>query len=117
MDHVKPHRTPTMEPTMSLSFFRPPRDLADAYRTLTDPGAHNCHPAVIQTTWQFLKEGRGHRFYPERLSLTAHLIEEPAPQASPAPAAVNQIDAARVAAIPLIRRIIGTRAPAPKGAA
>lgn len=94
---------------MSLPFFRPPRDMADARATLTTPAIHNGHPAIIQDAWLFLAEARGLRVNLDRLN-PAHLIDRPAP-------AVNQIDAARVAAIPLIRRIIGNRAPAPKGAA
>jgi hypothetical protein len=95
---------------MSLPFFRPPRDMADARATLTTPAIHNGHPAVIQDAWLFLAEARGLRVNLDRLH-PAHLIDRAAP------AAVNEIDAARVAAIPLIRRIIGNRAPAPKGAA
>jgi hypothetical protein len=111
-----------------------PRSIADAYRTLTDPAAHGCHPAVIQTNWKFLKEGRGQRFYADRLAITSHLIApcdvvraqvpdgravsipvriermRPAPDfrfVAPAQsAAVNQVDAARIRAIPRIQRAI-----------
>jgi hypothetical protein len=101
---------------MSLPFFRPPRDMADARATLTTPAIHNGHPAVIQDAWLFLAEARGLRVDLDRLH-PAHLIDRPAPAVLTAAPALNEIDAARVAAIPLIRRIIGNRAPAPKGAA
>lgn len=51
-----------------------PYDMADAYRTATDPSRHGCHPAVIQTNWCFMKEARGQRVHIERLAITGHLI-------------------------------------------
>jgi hypothetical protein len=94
-----------------------PRSIEAAYRTLTDPAAHHCHPAIIQTNWKFLKEGRGERFYPERLSITCHMIEQAAPAVAPAAPTVNEVDAARVASIPLIKRAMRTLGLEPRGAA
>jgi hypothetical protein len=119
---------------MSFRLATPPRSIEAAYRTLTDPAAHNCHPAIIQTNWKFLKEARGEKFYPERLSIIAHVIETqaflraelpdgsavsipvqveqtlPAPDfryaAPPQAQAVNTIDAARLRAMPAIQRAI-----------
>lgn len=111
---------------MSPTFFRPPSDMADARRTLTTPAIHNGHPAVIQDNWLFLAEARGLRVDLDRLH-PAHLIDRSRQSQVPnvvtvTPATANAVDAARLAAIPLIRRIIAGRShargtDAPKGAA
>lgn len=54
-----------------------PYDMADARATLTDPARHGCLPSVIQHNWFFLAEARGIRVHPERLAITAHLVDRP----------------------------------------
>jgi hypothetical protein len=101
---------------MSPTFFRPPRDMADARRTLTTPAIHNGHPAIIQDAWLFLAEARGLRVDLNRLT-PAHLIDRASPAIQPEAPAINHVDAARVSAIPLIRRAIRSLGLDPQGAA
>jgi len=106
--------------TRRLTFFHPPRDMADARRTLTTPAIHNCHPAVIQDAWLFLAEARGLRVDLARLR-PAHVIEPRSLRAELAEMirapAVNPVDDARAASIPLIHRAMRRMGLEPKGAA
>lgn len=95
-------------------FTSPPRDMAEAYATAIDPCRHGCHPAVMQTNWAFLKEARGTPVNFDRIGRPAHQVELVIEQAP-----VNEIDRARLTAIPAIRRAVRrlTLGSDPKGAA
>lgn len=114
-----------------------PRDMADAYAVATDPDRHMCRLDTIQANWAFLKEARGQPVDLDRLFIPAHLVRPaPQPDVlrvtmpdgrhrqipvlshdtppvtralrhSDNLRAVNAVDAARIAAIPAIRRAIG----------
>jgi hypothetical protein len=77
---------------------RPPYDMADARRILTDPAAHRGHPAIRQTAWQFLKEARGEAVDFERLD-AMHGTLQPAPRRTLA----DDLIARAEAVIPRIR--------------
>lgn len=102
----------------------PPHDIAEAMATAADPARHRGNCAVIQTTWAFLKEARGQLVDFDRLD-AMHDAISPFRPAAPAPAdhatgsddardddaRHNPVDAARIRALPAIRRaIFGPRA-------
>lgn len=82
---------------------------------LTDDRRHRSKVGPIQDAWQRMVEGRGRRFYPERLVLAHHLASAPVvPPRAPCPPAPmvdtdNPVDLARLAALPAIRAAIAKR--------
>lgn len=81
-----------------------PQDMADARDVLTDPARHRCHPSVIQSHWQFLKEARGQRINWETIGPPAHRMSalEPMPPAHlrpPVPLPARPVISRFVAAI------------------
>lgn len=78
---------------------RPPYDMADARRILTDPAAHRGHPAIRQSAWQFLKEARGQPVDFARLD-AMHGTLQPAPRQT---SLTDYLDAACLRVLPRIR--------------
>ena len=103
----------------------PPHDMAEAYATATDPDIHGGNRDICGTNWAFMKEARGQRVdftVLDQIHLHPVLIHfTPAPVPALAQPVtlmpVNAIDAARIGAIPRIRRAIFGDPTGGKGAA
>lgn len=95
---------------------RPRPTLAEARATLTDPAAHNAHPAVIQAAWAQLVAARGGTFHPDRLARAHHLVA-PASPTGPSGTAptdtINAIAATQARTLPRIRARIAALARRP----
>ena len=93
---------------------KPPASMADAYKTATDPSIHVFNRALRQENWEFMMKERGkyvrldvldqlHPAQPVTVSTPPQPVETALPVAQP----VNNIDAARLNALPATLRAIG----------
>ena len=103
---------------------KPPHDMAEAYATATDPYIHGGNRAICGMNWAFMKEARGQQVdFTVLDQIHPHpVLIRPAPApvaavAQPVNTPVNTIDAARIGAIPRIRRVIFGDPTGGKGAA